>query len=238
MEDVKVLQEQVRTYDDIDYDKGKALSLTHLVDLFIRPKRFFQSQIALGKTPYIAMIALVVGISNIIDRIDQQLLKTQYGNSTGLLGPIGAIVDSWIAFWALLFVLGGIGAYFLWLMGGWWYNVRLEWCEAKRHEEKTGRIVYIYTSFIFALPSVLLVLGQTFFYPNYRAAFTAETLWPTALLIFPFWAVVNSYKAVNTVFEPNRKKAKIWFLILPIIVYIIAFGVFATLFAFLGSSKL
>lgn len=237
MEDVKVLQEQVRRFDEFGYREGKPLSARRLVDLFARPTEFFRSQIAIGKTPYVLAVTWVVGISGSMDRIDKQLMKMEYSTHPQSAEFLAKIADSWLSFWPFVVVVGGIGAFFLWVMGGWWYNVRLKWCGAVDHDTHSGRVVYIYTSFIYALPSVILVLAQTFLYPDYRSAYNSDSYLSMLLLIFLFWAVVNSYRAVGVVFDVHGGRRKLWFLILPIISYMLAFGVLTTILGVLGAQR-
>jgi hypothetical protein len=237
VEQVKKIEEIIRNKEPIDFSSGNTPAFGNLSDLFFRPTLFFKSQIAIGKLPYLFFITWIVGISGAMDRIDKQLLKASAGNSAALETFMGKIVDSWTAFWIFVMLMGAVSGYFLWLFGGWWYNTRLKICGVVNHDKKNGRIVYIYTSFVYALPCVLTSIIQTFLYANYRDAYNSDSLLTMLLLVFPFWAVINSYKAVNTVFETKKGKAKLWFLILPIIVYILVFGVVAALFAIIGMNN-
>ncbi len=209
-------------------------------DLYFNPLRFFSDTVALGYKPLLPFVVWVVGMSDVIDRIDSELLKQDVSQRRSLTEVYGTLTGSWLWYWgavALLGILGGLAAYYI---GSWWYNKRLHMCGSTEHKKGSADLVYIYTSFIFCLPIVLYTLMQTFFYPDYATAYNADDMLSFVgilLLIFPFWAVVNSYRTVAEFFAVDRKKAKLWFLILPIAIYVIAFGVFATILAVMGMSN-
>jgi hypothetical protein len=217
-----------------EIDKGLP-SFKELFSLYFKPSTFFKSTVAIGKLPAIVFTTWIVGISNIIDKIDSELLKSGMSSSPATLtGLFPQIVDSWLIFWGAVFALGAASAFLMWIFGGWWYNVRLSWCGADEHDEHEGRIIYIYTSFIAAFPNFLLCIIYGFIFPSYRIAHHSNALFPSLFLVFPFWGVICSYRAVNAVFALKRIRAKIWFLILPVIVYIVALGVIATMVALLS----
>ncbi len=204
----------------------------NLLNLFFRPARFFSSEIALGKTPYLVGVTWVVGIAYALGRIDQELLRAEFGRPRPYWASFGALLtDSWLSFWAIALVYGALSGLAVWYFGGWWYKVRVRWSGDPAPDRGTARIVYIYVSFIAAAPSVLAVIAHTLFYSNYGEAYGAEELWPTLLLLFPFWALIVSYRAVTTVFEVVKKRAMVWFVILPSLVYLLAFGILGALFA-------
>ena len=121
----------------------------------------------------------------------------------------------------------------IWWVGGWWYGVRLRWSGVASLDKRLARLAFIYSSFVFTGPAVLLALGQTVAYPHYAAAYAAEEWFSTLLLVFPFWSIATSYMGVRTLFQVVRWKAITWFIVLPAIAYVIALGVIAALFAFL-----
>jgi hypothetical protein len=119
----------------------------------------------------------------------------------------------------------------LWYVGGWWYNVRLGWSGAVDFDRRQGRLVYTFAGLVWAIPSIAYAAIATVVFPNYQAAWESEELWSVLLLVFPFWAVVVSYLGVRSRFQVRSAPARVWFLILPIIVYTIALGIIGTLYA-------
>jgi ABC-type uncharacterized transport system permease subunit len=52
----------------------------HLVDLYLRPRRFFGGQLALGKTPYALFVAWAYGAVQAASRLDGNLMRAELGN--------------------------------------------------------------------------------------------------------------------------------------------------------------
>ena len=94
------------------------------------------------------------------------------------------------------------------------------------------RQVYIFSSLVVAVPGVLMVLAFTAIYPSYIAAYNADEYVSTFLILFVFWSVAVSYIGVTTTFEVTKWKARTWFLILPIVFYVLVLGVLVALVAF------
>jgi ABC-type glycerol-3-phosphate transport system permease component len=216
------------------YLEGDQLNVKSMLNLYFKPTKFFSSQIALGKTKYLLFIVWIVGISGSIDRIDEKLLQAEVGNRASLDSMLSRIVDSWLSFWPFVLLVGAVGGYLLYLGAGWWYNVRLYWSGAKNHDKFSGRVVYLYSSFIVAFPSIVYVLISMFVYSSYREAFNSDKIFSSLLLIFSFWSVIVSYKAVKTTFNVVNSKARIWFLILPILIYVLFLGIFAIIMALMN----
>lgn len=210
----------------------------HLLDLFLRPRQFFSGQLALGKTPHVLLVTWCYGIASAIERIDQELVRAQLGQSRPGWEQIAPYVTgSWLGFWVWAFGLGVIGATFLWYVGGWWYSVRLRWCGAANHDKRLARLAFTYSAFVVSAPTILAAAVQTAIYPSYAAAFSAEELYSLVLLVFPFWALATSYAGATELFEVRRGRAITWFLALPAVLYMIVFGALAALVAFVGGAQ-
>ena len=209
----------------------------HLIDLFFRPRRFFTGQLALGKTPYAVLVAWCYGASDTLDQLDQNLLRAEFGRPRpgwDQLAPY--VVDSWLGVWALLLVFGGLSGVILWWLGGWWFAIRLRWSGAPNPDRRLARLVMMYSGFVFSGPAVALAVFYTVSYGSYAEAFASDELFSVALVVFPFWSVAASYTGARAVFGVAGWRPRIWFLILPILLYVVVLGVFATLFAFFGST--
>jgi hypothetical protein len=207
----------------------------HLVDLFVRPSRFFTGQLALGKTPYAVLVAWCYGVAAAIDRIDQNLLRAQLGRPRpgwDNLAPF--VVDSWSGFWLFVLASGAVGGLFLWWLGGWWFAVRVRWSGVAAPDRRLARLVMAYSAFVHSAPLVVATAISTFFFASYAEAFDADESYSLVLLAFPFWSAVTSYSGVRSVFGVSGWRPRLWFLILPCLLYLVAFGVLAAVFAFLG----
>ena len=203
-----------------------------LIELFFQPRRFFSDLNVLTQTRYVVCVTLVFGLSQAIDKIDQEMLKIGMKPDTPKAEFIHMITDSWLNYWGFVLVYGAISALFLWWIGGWWYRKRLEWSGAVDPDHRLARVVYIYASFVLAAPITISSLIYMSFYENYTLAFNSDETWSLLILIFPFWSLITG---IRTTFEVSRWKARTWFIILPALLYITVFGGVAALFMFMNT---
>jgi hypothetical protein len=204
----------------------------HLVDVFVRPTRFFSSQLALGRTPYLLLVTWCFGIASAMDRVDQELLRAEFGQARpawDVWAPI--VTQSWAGYWAFVLAMGVLSGLFLWWLGGWWYRVRLGWAGEPSPDARLARLVYVYSSFVCAGPTVVLALLQTGWFENYAAAWNADELYSSALLIFLFWSLGTSYFGARALFRVSRWGARLWFVVLPAALYVLTLGLVAPLVA-------
>ena len=219
------------------HPKGSPLWPKHLAELYIKPTKFFAGQLALHKTPYLLFVTWCYGISHSIGRLNKDMFRALMERPT-FPGYFGPWTESWLAYWANVFVYGIAAALGVWFVGGWWYRVRVRWSGSKNPDIKLARQVYIYASFVHACPIVLIALISTVLYPSYSTAFASVSVFSDIILIFPFWSLVTSYKGVRTLFDVSKWRARLWFLILPALVYIIGLGLFGYFFSVLSQQGL
>jgi hypothetical protein len=192
----------------------------HLIDVFLHPRLFFSSQLALGQAPYVILVTWCFGVADAVNSTDRAAL---FGTGLG---------TSWTAFWIFCLVTGAVTGLLLWLIGGWWYHVRLSWAGHSGPDRKLARLVYIYSSFVESAPTVILALLQTLLYPSPQTAWQAQGSLYWFMVVFPFWSIITSYTAVQVVFGLSGWRPKVWFLILPVLVYALLFGVIAAIMGF------
>lgn len=215
-----------------DKDSGFKFFFKNLHLLFFKPRLFF-SNLDLLNVPILVYVSLwLIGMSNVVDRIDQKLIKTDFGNVTkSNQALLDAISGGWFAFFLIVAGVGAVGACFVWLIGGWFYNLRLAWSGAGDFDKVNGRLIYVFSNLVVAIPHIIILLITATLYQDYIVAFNAEEYWSSLIIIFPFWAVYVSYKAILANFTVVKWKALIWFVILPILFYLLAFGVIVWAYA-------
>ena len=113
--------------------------------------------------------------------------------------------------------------------------MRLRWSAAKNLDDQTGHLLYVYTSFVDSAPTILIVLLWTAMMPSYRQALTTSRNYFVAWLLFSFWSLLTSYIGATTLFALHRWKARIWFLGLPALFYLLTFGLAVLLGIMFGS---
>jgi hypothetical protein len=72
----------------------------HLGDLFLRPTKFFSEHLALGRTPYVILVAWCLGMSAVIDRIDTRLMQAEVTGSEARWRALELMIGTWPHMWA------------------------------------------------------------------------------------------------------------------------------------------
>jgi hypothetical protein len=217
---------------DVEVERS-APRAADLPALFFQPSEFFR-RVDLDHRWWFLSALLIAGISSASGRVDQNLIREELGQARpgwDQLAPY--LVDSWLTFWVFILVTATMYAAFYWYVGGWWYKVRLKWSGASDPDARTARLVMVTAAVVLGLPTVLLLVAQTVVFPSYRVAWESDEFLSAALLIFPFWSVYTSYRGVRTRFDVAKWKSRVWFLILPSLVFVFAFGVIVVLYALL-----
>ena len=203
-------------------DTGWLFFIKNIHALLIYPRDFFSDLNRLDVGSLLCVTAWFVGVSSIIDNIDQQLLKSEMGAASALGFMVDA-AETWGRFWLVAAGFGAVSAVSAWLIGGWFYNLRLSWSGAKDINARHGRIIYIFASLVGLMPHVLLVMGCTFYFRDYISVSKSDGYWPLILLVFPFWSVYVSYEGLTTRFDVVKWKAMLWFVVLPVLFYVAAY---------------
>jgi hypothetical protein len=206
--------------DDVSKSPSSPLAPAALRQLFFTPSAFFRSA-SLDHGPAWLIVAWISGMSSVIDRVDQRLLRAEL---KGVSSGTAAFEESWYAFWTLVLGMGFVWAGWNYWVGGWWYRMRLSWSGAWGTDPQKARLVHTFAGFVVYLPAVLYTMTQTIMYPNYRAAWASESVWGLLLMGFVLWSTVVSWRAVLAAFPVRPTRALWWFLILPIIFYCVLFG--------------
>lgn len=203
----------------------KVIEPYDMFSLFFRPRRFFASQNVYNSDGYAIMALLCYSITRSIDRIDKEILRDSIGVRRAALDALDGIgiFDSWIVFWVVVVVLGAIGAPFIWWLGGWWYGLRVRWSGVLAPDMRSVRLVYTYSGLVQSLPMLLMTLASTFIYANYAEDYASDSPVAFIILIFPVWALITSYVGVRATFPVSRWKARFWFLIGPLLLYLFGF---------------
>ena len=218
----------------IDPEGPSPLWPRHLVDLFLRPRRFFTDQLALGKTPYAVLVAWCYGVSTSIDRLDQELLRAQLGKPRpGWESLAPYVVDWWPGFWLFVLATGALSGLLIWWFGGWWFALRVRWCGVANPDRRLARLVMVYSAFVHSAPNIIAAVIDGFFFASYSTALSADESYSLILIVFPFWSSFVSYTGVRTLYGVSGWRTRWWFLILPWLFYVVVLGVVAALFTYL-----
>lgn len=194
--------------------------LEDLLDLYVRPSRFFASRQPFRAETALLAVAWIVGINSAMGRLEQRMIRADVGGRA----VSEFIVSSWIGFWVTIILSGLLAAVFLWHLGTWWYRVRLRWSGVVEPDRHRARVVYLYSGLVWAAPALLTQVVDSFRFRDYQESWNNESMIPLLLLVFPFWSFVVSYRGVRTVFDAHRGPALWWFVIAPAIIFLFVVG--------------
>lgn len=191
------------------------------VYIFIRPRAFFES-IAVSHNPMLTLACVwVFGMSNATNRL-AKIIR----------GPVDSqpLDDSWTLTWAAILGLGLVAGGIAYVIGGWWYSVRLRWSGVEAPSRRVATRVYISAAQVMAVPNVAMAaIASTVYATPFDAAISPELgTWSLVMILLMLWSYVVSYVGVRTVFRARLWPSRFWFLILPSALII---GVFVAAFA-------
>ena len=172
--------------------------------------------------------------ANAVDRLETRLLRAELGGgSPGLDAVLGPLTSEWAYFWGWVVGTGALGGVALWYIGGWWYGLRARWSGAAAVDPRLARRLVVLAGFVFGGPVVVIVAIHTAMYPDYLTVWREDEFLSMLVLLFIPWSIVVSYIGATTTFEMSKWKARVWFLILPLVLYTFVVGVGVAL-AFVG----
>ncbi len=201
------------------------------ITLFTEPKVFFNEHWKNRELPGIFNIAIVLFLIGAgMDRFDTQLLKLEIRGDYELLGSLNVWWIFWIGSITLGLTVGWIGYY----LGGWFYDLRIGWSRGKS-DIKTSRHLFMYSGLIFYVYIFLISIMNTFVFevPHQISDEVSiyELLIAILLILMLVYSVVVSYIGVTTVTNVNKSKARFWFLVCPLLFYVIAYSFLISLFS-------
>lgn len=214
-------------------DHGRSpLSWPTVVNLFIRPRSFFSTPALLIKTPEVVFVAWVSGIAYTLGKIDSRIMQGELGSSES---PARAhlvewLTSSWIQYWLFALVVGVLNGWIFWYLAGWWYRKRLEWSGAINPDPLQVRALNMYQDLVASGPAILVSVAETISFRNYAEAWEAESWWTLTVIVFVFWSCVTSYKAATSAYALAKWKSRLWFLVLPVTVYLLVLGAVGSLY--------
>ena len=187
------------------------------VELLLRPERYFEARLRRDNPAIPFLVIWVCGLARAMDNLDTKILM-------GTQPTDSVILTTWAGFWGGMLTAGVFTGLILWLVGGWWYRMRLRLSGASDVNKRKARIVYLHAGLVWAVPAVIWMVIVTFLYPNYSGAFAEAPLGFALSFLFP-WAAWVSYRGVRHCFDVRPGRARVWFLILPLVLFGTVVGV-------------
>ena len=197
--------------------------LKFFVDLLIRPKFFFKEHFVKRIKVHENFALVFFGLGLGLDRMDRQYIKMDLGGRTEALDTL----NSWPLYWLIAIVGGAIGGYIAFMVGGWFYNVRVKWSRGTGDLTKS-RNLYLFSNFWLFTTIVVFSLINFFTYDLPYDPFTSypvlDILSGLLILTAIFYSVYISYTGVRSVTDANKALAILWFIIIPVVYYLFSFS--------------
>lgn len=183
--------------------------------LYFRPRRFFQSFVVEHFPALTWVCALLLGFGAAASRLDTQLSR-----SSPVMKSVG---DSWAVYFLIAIPIAALSAVLYMYLGAFWYAVRLRWSGVTTDDRPLVRRAYVYASTVAALPALLVIVWKTGVHATPTEAALAPLGWPDVIMMLAMcWSVVTSYCGVRTTFGVRGFAGALWFLILPMSLYVVA----------------
>ena len=193
-------------------------------NLFTKPKAFFSNNINDDNQlpAYFNLALIVYGIGYGIDRLDRQLTKFDL---KGRLDEV-EFINSWFGYWLVAIIGGLIGGYLSYLIGGWFFNIRLKWSKGTSNLNKS-RYIFLYSSVVSSSIIILTTIISMFINNKPYDPESEFNLWDLTtliLLVFSiYYSVYVSYSGVRAITDAEKSRSIIWFLVVPMTVYTITY---------------
>lgn len=125
--------------------------------------------------------------------------------------------DTWSSYWTVAAILALGAGPVLGGFGAWWFQCRLLLCRV--HPVDSGLAIRAWASAqqIFALPILLVRLGETLFFHAPSAVNEAWGRMSFVTAFFGVWAWLAQYRSVRAAFGGRARRVVFWFLAFPIL---------------------
>jgi hypothetical protein len=193
---------------------------SNLYRLYFCPSLFF-SNTKLSNTRWLVFFSTALySLTGVIERTEQKVIRYDMVNvPISKEALLNSMVTSWPIFWSVSLAIGILSGWLIWWVGGWFYNLRIKWCGAIEINKEHGRAIYVIANMVYAIPFALGMLVATVGYKDYLSFYREDFILSIISMIFVFWSLIVSYKAVATNFEVKKWLVVWWFVVAPIITY-------------------
>ena len=175
-----------------------------VIELVLRPDHLLRDDRILSERWALVLLVAVLGVGAGIDNI--ALLG--YGALEGRF-------PNWSRYWMFVLVGALIRGPIRYLLGGWWFRVRLRMCGVREVAPRRTRRISALTDLVSMVPAILVTLGQTLVSPTPASA-GAGAAWPDLLVgYFTLWSLLANYLVATGCFPVRKGRAVFWFAVLP-----------------------
>lgn len=204
------------------FDNSKPWEPWWLLRLVFSPKKFFAENLPGAPDIAVNFIVMTVGVALVAQRMAETTSNAVI--SAKMTGAVGAKVPdtTWMAFWMSATIGGMFGGWLRYLIGGWWYRVRINWSGDWKANSEYARVVFIHSELVWAAPVLMGLVYETIAYATPTAAAGQSMV---GLIVIPamLYSYYCSFRGVIESFDVGEMKAAAWFLVLPAFITCSAF---------------
>ena len=194
------------------YDEHRTWRVAHLWTLVTDPSTYAREHLQYAPSLAVGLMVWICGAAVVLQRFNMEAAQEIFKHP-GNAKTLAASVPEWSTLWMIVVLAGMIGGPLRWLVGGWWYGVRLEWCGDRKFNRDYARVVFMHSEFLWTLPTLAFALVDTAIYPNFGAAMHAPHNMLLPLVVLCSYGY--SYLLVRSSFEVKRGWTIFWFLAAP-----------------------
>lgn len=199
-------------------------------ELFLNPAFIFKKQVkgATNLPPFYYILICVYGISGIAEGLNQQFLNYDLRGNLDMLAPL----NKWSAYWGACTVFGFLSGWISYYIGGWFFYIRIKLAKGDL-DIQTSRNTFLYSRFIYAIAIFFITVIKTFTYTTPYNPYLKFTSWELAFYLisitFMYHSCYVGYVGVRTLTNADKSKSILWFIILPMLLFLFSlFSLFST----------
>jgi len=119
----------------------------------------------------VILILIFAGTSAAIDAIMGDVVDY---NITGNIETeiTDTALFSWWIYWFYIIINSIINGLLIWVIGGWWFNIRLKLSGDNESDVKKCRLIAIYSNMLKSIPILMLILISSIFFPNIYSTYS------------------------------------------------------------------
>ena len=172
--------------------------------------KFCEEHLTKKNPQYLLLVIWVVGMGAAADRLTSTIKDS----------------DGWGDVWAIVIFGGILAAAIAYYVQGWFYDVRIKWSKGTTDSE-TARHIWLFSTLPISAVSVLSLIfnqmayGSDYFNAYYSETTTVDTIFIILSLVAIVYSICISYKAVRKVAKAEKGRAIWWFIVAPVIFYVL-----------------
>jgi len=197
------------------------------IDLFFNPIAYLRKNWIIESDKMMTIFILILaGTSNAIDDIMWKVVN--YNILENIIAEISdKALFSWWIYWLYVIINSSIKGLVIWVIGGWWFNIRLGFSGDNKSDIKKCRSIVVYLNMIKSLPVFMLIIISTIFFQDIYSTYSNEFIQILYAILFNSMIITLIYFEYRIAFEKfdvDKKRVKIWFIYIPSVLFILNIG--------------